>query len=48
MISCTESQFEDSNVKFVGEKINTVQVRINIRSDGDLTPLVGNLKLCIG
>ncbi len=48
MISCTESQFENGSVKFIGEKITTVQLRINIRSSNELTPFVGNLKLCIG
>jgi len=48
MISCTESQFEGVNVKFIGEKIKTIQLRVKIDSNTDITPFVGNLKLCIG
>ena len=48
MISCTESQFEGVNVKFIGEKIKTIQLRVKIESGKGMTPFVGNLKLCIG
>jgi len=48
MISCAESRFEGVNVKFIEEKIKTVQLRVKINSNADITPFVGNLKLCIG
>lgn len=49
LISCAESGYGDDSVLFVNEPIKTAQLQIELNPTKDeLTPFIGNLKVCVG
>lgn len=48
MISCSDTHYGNSEVRFIDDEISTVQIRINLTPDSNgCAPFVGNLKLCV-
>lgn len=49
IISCSESQYNNSNTRYIDSKIKTIQLKVTITpSSNNISPFIGNLKLCIG
>lgn len=49
IISCSDSQYSNANTRYIDSKIKTIQLRVTLTpSSNNISPYVGNLKLCIG